>query len=135
MAQPPPLPPGYPPLPPPGYPPLPPLGYPPLLPPPPHPDLAAQQGYGTFTYPPVLPHGYSQWPLYQGWPYQGPYAPYPPTPSPMPVPNATIGLHSAAPINENSLTPVRTWCVRAPPASALSTPRQYVNRQREPGGK
>ena len=122
MAQPLLLPPGYiPKYPPPGYPllPLPPL----------HPDPATQQGYAPAQpYPLMLPQGYGQWPLYQGWPY----APYAPASLP---PNEIRRPHTAAPADPNTLTPVRTRSVRAMPASALPTLRQHVNSQRKPEGE
>ena len=99
-----------------------------MLPPlPPHPDLATQQGYAAIPYPPMPQHNYGQWLPYQGWPY----APY----APASLPKEMMCLHSAAPADQHTLTPARTWSARVMPASAPPTPRQYVNSQCEPEGE
>ena len=119
MAQPLHLPPGYPLFPPPGYPLLPPL--------PPHPDLATQQGYAAIPYLPMPQHNYGQWLPYQGWPY----ALY----APAPLPKEMMRSHSAAPADQNTLTPARARSARVMPTSAPPTPRRYVNGQHKPEGE
>jgi len=136
---------GYPPPPPPGCPLPPPLGYP-LPPPPPGyslpmpppPGVTAQQQY--LPYPPMPPQGYGQYPQYQGWgPYGAPYFHTPPAPLPntmTPPHNATgVGPMPVPASNRTAVTPTRAPRARVPPASAPPALRQYMNHQREPGGK
>ena len=137
IGYPPPPPPGCPLPPPPGYPlPPPPLGY--SLPMPPPPGVTAQQQY--LLYPPMPPQGYGQYLQYQGWgPYGAPVFPHS-TGTLSKYNDASAqcywcGTYASASIEQDCRDAYKSSNARAPPASAPPALRQYMNHQREPGGK